>query len=198
MALSTGVSSETLLATSIVYSDRFSNGGKLSGGVTIHNKITFTSDFDGSNTPGDVYQWFRILPHELGHRKQADEYSLYLTTYALQSVATALKKGSIKPSKVHGSIAMEIEAEYIQKKFNDFLKSTNYYRKDGTRGNKLIELFSFGIKDQDYLISEIDKLWEEYQSEQKENKEKSRKAWKEAEDLDEGTYTWNGSNWVRQ
>ena len=204
MALSTGVSEETLWKTSIIFSDKFHDKvtGYKSGGITIHDKIIFTEDFDGDNYPSDVSTWFSILPHELGHRVQSNDKSLYLTSYIVQSIVTAIKEGSIDANKIHDKIPMEVEATYIQQKFNKFYNAMYYTDIYGKRRNKLTDLFSYGIKDQDYLIFEIDKLWKEYQGQQEEqsqeDKEKNKQAMNDAKNLPAGAYKWNGSKWVKK
>ena len=99
---------------------------------------------------------------------------------------------------------MEQEAEKYQKNFDAFIDFFNYKDGKGRNRNKVVDLFGGATKDQDYLISELDKLYDEYQkAQEEENKNKSEGASQLLNDassgnLAEGTYTWNGSKWVRK
>lgn len=63
-------------------------------------------------------------------------------------------------------------------------------------------MFGGATKDQDYLIGELDKLFAEYdQAKEEENKKKAEGANDLVNDFsntEEGTYTWNGSAWVKK
>jgi len=207
MNISTGISLETLLATKIKYRDWVSTlTGFSSGGITIYNTIFFTKDYDGDNHPRDIEDWFDILPHELQHRVQADNRmgKGYVIRYGIQAVKSMIKEGSIDREVFYPKMPMELEADYIQEKFNKFWKFANYIDINGSKRNRLTDLFSYGLKSQDRMIAEIDKLWDEFRVHQKEEEKRRADGAQQLlrsafmGNLEVGNYTWNGNAWVRQ
>ncbi|MBX7125129.1 MAG: RHS repeat-associated core domain-containing protein [Cyclobacteriaceae bacterium] len=211
--ISLGISNGTLANTQISYnkdvwySPHSFTGYESGGGITIHHNIILTDDFDtkgGSiyQTMRDVTKWFGLVPHELGHRVQRDRSILYLTPYLLQAAGAAIQNGSVDASIIHDKIPMEAEANQYQERFDEFLAFFNYKDKKGRDRNKITDLFSGGRKDDDFIISKLNQYKSEYdKAQEKEAKEKSE-GWTSMvsnfSSLQEGTYTWNGSSWVRQ
>lgn len=208
-----GVSYNTLADTRIRYDrdvwyhphENFT--GYNSGGITIHQDIILTNDFDtrgGSiqQTRSDVEKWFGLIPHELGHRVQRDRSLLYLTPYVLQAAGAAIQNGSVDANIIHDKIPMEVEAERYQQQFEEFFNFFNYKDKKGNNRNKITDLFSGGRKDDDYIISKLNEYKSEYDKAQEEEAKKKGEGLTSMvnnfSNLQEGTYTWNGSSWVRQ
>lgn len=216
MHLAAGMSKQTINSTVIEFDSQNpihphkNFTGYSSGAITLYYHIIFTDNYDTpqgsslSESRSYVQQWFNILPHELGHRVQSDAMTLYLINYIGQSLWTMAKEGSVNTNIIHDKILMEQEAEKYQKDFNAFIQFFDYKDKKGNDRNKIEDLFSGGVKDQDYLINQLDKYYENYQkAQEEENKKKAYGASSllnsaSSGTLAAGTYTWNGSAWVRE
>jgi len=182
--------------------DRYANGA-----ITLHHDIVLTDNYDTNGgdlfqTMRDVNMWFDRIPHELGHRVQRDRSLFYATPYVWQSIVTALGMGSVNKDIVHDEIPMEAEASKYQDRFNDFMKFFNYEDKKGNKRNKITDLFSGGRKDDDHIISKLNEYKSEYDKAQEEESKKKGEGLTSMvnnfSNLQSGTYTWNGSGWIRQ
>ena len=213
MHLATGMSRQTIYRTRIsfdrdnpIHPHRNFTGYGTGGAITLWDNITFTDDYDTpqgrtlKESRDYVKQWFSILPHELGHRVQADALALYLTNYVGQSLWTIIKEGSVNANIVHDEILMEQEAEKYQKDFDAFIKFFNYKDKKGRDRNKIVDLFGGGAKDQDRLVERLNQYYDDYQKSDKKRIDGAINLLNQASSgsLKEGTYKWNGSRWTRQ
>jgi hypothetical protein len=97
---------------------------------------------------------------------------------------------------------MEVEAERYQQQFEEFFNFFNYKDKKGNNRNKVTDLFSGGRKDDDYIINKLNEYKSEYDKAQEEEAKKKGEGLTSMvnnfSNVQEGTYTWNGSSWVRQ
>ena len=115
---------------------------------------------------------------------------------------TIFSGGSVDKKLLHDEILMEQEAKKLQIKFEEFVDFFAYRDNRGRSRNKIVDLFSGGAKDQGFLIQQLDQYYSEYQKAKEEESKKKSAGAKELinnfSNTAEGTYTWNGSEWIRQ
>jgi RHS repeat-associated protein len=172
------------------YSAKDGGGAITLGSGVLNSNITYTENFfndDPSSYNGhgygqDVMAWLSLSSHEVGHLPQIGKAGGFFS-YVLGFAIEYAKSG-------HDAAPSEIEADKGYTVFNAFNKFVNK-----TYGNGSMEkLFNSDMRE-GKKVETITSWWNAYQDTQ--NKQ-TNSFFNNFQNLQEGTYKWNGSSWERQ
>jgi hypothetical protein len=171
-------------------------GGAMTLGWSgIGANITYTENwfaddpnaYNGHGYGQDVTGWLSHLSHEIRHLPQIDREG-GLFGYLGEFIKQYTQAGE------HNSAPYEQEAEKGSIAFVDFNKFVNK-----NYGNKALESLLNSDGSQTRQIKTINKWWEAYQETQAEKKKAATSTFlNNFNSNEEGSYEWNGSEWVRK
>jgi len=172
------------------YSANEGGGAITLGSGVLNSNITYTENwfnddpnsYNGHGYGQDVMEWLYLSSHEVGHLPQVAKAGSLLK-YALGFVLEYSKSG-------HDAAPSEIEAD---KGYTVFIAFNKFVNK--TYGNGSIEKLFNSDKRESEKIETITNWWNEYQNTQK---QQTNSFFYNFQNLEQGTYKWNGSNWERQ
>jgi RHS repeat-associated protein len=177
------------------YSASKGGGAITLGWNSIGATITYTenwfaddrSAYNGHGYGQDVYAWLALSSHEVGHLPQISrEGGLfgYLAEFAKQYAQAG----------EHDGAPYEQEAD---EGYNNFVKFNSFVN-SAYGAESLTDLF-YSDKTQGNKIKTLNKWWGAYQESQSQKKTQATNSFlKNFGNLSEGTYEWNGSEWVKK
>lgn len=170
------------------------------GAITLgHNSfnanITYTENYfsddpksyDNHGFGQDIYRWLSISSHEVGHIPQISKEG-GMTGYLIEFIKQYAQAGG------HNGAPYEKEAEVgaeTFRKFNQFVNTT--YGKDALTGMFNSNQF------QKNKVKTLDKWWSAFQENQSKQKKSATNTFiNNIQNIEQGTYEWNGSSWVKK
>ena len=138
--------------------------GYKSGAITLGFDINYTNSYKNANGAN----WLLLTSHEIVHVHQFirtfgqnfennEQYQnavgSWMFVYGLDAAATWLDNPNGSQNELHDNIDIEKEAIKNEKLFENFFNAQYYKRKDGSYGNKVIDL----LKDADKAKQNDDK-----------------------------------------
>jgi RHS repeat-associated protein len=172
-------------------------GGAITLGATNYHTITYTENFfednaskyEGHGYGQDIYRWLSLSSHEVGHIEQIDREGGFFA-YTFEFIKQYGSAGN------HDGAEYEKEADIGQKvfgQFNSFIDET--YGK-----NSLTKLFQNNVDP--VIVKRLDKWWGEFESYRGKKEERTQSFIEglstNLNNYSEGTYIYNGSNWVKK
>ncbi len=175
------------------------NPNKGGGAITLGNGrswfIKYTPNFfeddptkyNGRAIGQDIGAWLRLSSHEVGHIPQNLEHGGGVA-YLLEFIGQYASAGN------HDGAPYEKEADEGRNTFSAF---NAYINKEAGKG-ALVDLFNSDLRE-GQKVNKISRWWSGFQEDQSKAKgEGATTLINNFSTLAQGTYTWNGSNWVRQ
>jgi RHS repeat-associated protein len=172
-------------------------GGAITLGTTKYHTITYTENWfedDASKYKGhgygqDIYRWLSLSSHEVGHIEQIDRKGGFFS-YVGEFIKQYSSAGN------HDGAEYEKEADIGQKVFGQF----NSFLNEKYGRNSLTDLFENHTDP--VIVKRLDKWWKEFEK-YRGQKEERTKSFIEGlstnlGNFSEGTYIYNGSNWVKK
>ncbi len=138
--------------------------GYKSGAITLGFDINYTNSYGKENGTN----WLLLTSHEIVHVHQFirtfgqnfennEQYlnavGSWMFVYGIDAAATWLDNPNGNPNELHDDIDIEKEAIKNEKLFENFFNAQYYKRKDGSYGNKVVDL----LKDADKAKQNDDK-----------------------------------------
>jgi hypothetical protein len=172
-------------------------GGAITLGSPNYHTITYTQNwfeddatkYEGHGYGQDVYRWLSLSSHEVGHLEQIDREGGFFS-YVGEFIGQYSSAGN------HDGANYEKEADIGQKVFGQF----NSFLNEKYGENSLINLFENHTDP--VIVKRLDKWWSEFEK-YRGKKEERTKSFIEGlstnlDNFSEGTYIYNGSNWVKK
>ena len=166
--------------------------GRGSIGATItYTENWFEDDPNGYNGHGygqNIYEWLSIASHEVGHLPQIGKEG-GLFSYLFEFMKQYAQAGN------HNDAPYEKEAD----KGSDVFDLFNHFVNNNYGSGSIETLFNSN-KSQEDKIKAIDNWWGDFQKSQVEKKTEATKNFLNTniENLEEGEYEFNGSEWVKK
>jgi RHS repeat-associated protein len=172
------------------YSAKEGGGAITLGSSILNSNITYTENYfdddpgsyNGHGYGQDVMEWLSLSAHEVGHLPQISKAG-DLLNYVFGFAMEYIKNG-------HDDAPSEIAADKGYKTFSAFNSFVNR-----TYGYGSIEKLFNSDKREIRKIETITSWWNVYQETQK---QQTKSFFNNFQNLEQGTYKWNGSSWEKQ